>query len=75
MAKISCFFDGCCEPVNPGGTASYGAVIFIAGKRVWECSELFIPVVGRPSDNMTPLAKDNCWWRKMRPRLKAVGLE
>src|SRR5262249_37593981 len=28
-----------------------------------------------PSDNMTPLSKDNCWWRKIRPRLKAIGLE
>lgn len=22
------FFDGCCEPANPGGTAGYGAVIY-----------------------------------------------
>lgn len=22
------YFDGACEPVNPGGTASYGAAIY-----------------------------------------------
>ncbi len=28
-----------------------------------------------PSERMTPLSKDNCWWRNMRPALQAVGLE
>jgi integrase len=28
-----------------------------------------------PSERMTPLSKDNCWWRNMRPALKAVGLQ
>lgn len=32
------FFDGCCEPRNPGGTAGYGAVIFKDDERVWEFS-------------------------------------
>lgn len=27
-----------------------------------------------PSENMTPLAKDNCWRRSMQPKLKEVGL-
>src|SRR5690348_637142 len=35
------YFDGACEPVNPGGTASYGAVIFRDCKRIWECSEIY----------------------------------
>lgn len=26
--RFTVFFDGCCEPKNPGGTAGYGAVIF-----------------------------------------------
>lgn len=26
--RFTAFFDGCCEPINPGGTAGYGAVIF-----------------------------------------------
>jgi ribonuclease HI len=32
------FFDGCCEPVNPGGYASYGAVILKDGKPIWQDS-------------------------------------
>ena len=29
------FFDGCCEPRNPGGTAGYGAIIYRGDKEVW----------------------------------------
>lgn len=29
-------FDGCCEPRNPGGHASWGAVLLRDGKNVWE---------------------------------------
>lgn len=57
MPKISCFFDGCCEPVNPGGTASYGAVIFLDGKKVWECSELFVPIPGREKETSNNVAE------------------
>lgn len=32
LPGFTCFFDGCCEPVNPGGTAGYGAVIFHVSK-------------------------------------------
>jgi integrase len=28
-----------------------------------------------PSERMTPLSKDNWWWRTMRPALKKIGLE
>lgn len=41
-AAFTVFFDGCCEPVNPGGTAGYGYVIFegpvSAGERIDEHS-------------------------------------
>jgi ribonuclease HI len=40
---IKCFFDGCCEPKNPGGVAAYGVVIFKDGHRIWERSEIFYP--------------------------------
>jgi ribonuclease HI len=30
------FFDGACEPKNPGGIESYGAVIFENGEKIWE---------------------------------------
>jgi ribonuclease HI len=36
------YFDGACEPTNPGGTASYGALIFHAGEIIWECSEIYV---------------------------------
>jgi ribonuclease HI len=35
------YFDGACEPINPGGTASYGAVIYEDDEKVWECSEIY----------------------------------
>lgn len=38
MHKIEAVFDGCCEPKNPGGHASYGAVVYVDGKRVYENS-------------------------------------
>jgi ribonuclease HI len=43
---IKCFFDGACEPRNPGGTAAYGAVIIKDGHRIWEKSEIFYPKKG-----------------------------
>lgn len=42
-ARFICYFDGCCEPVNPGGTAGLGAVIFENGERVWEHSSMIPP--------------------------------
>lgn len=27
-ARFTVFFDGCCEPKNPGGTAGYGVAVF-----------------------------------------------
>jgi integrase len=27
-----------------------------------------------PSERMTPISKDNCWWRIMRPALERVGI-
>lgn len=38
------YFDGSCGPVNPGGIAGYGAIIFDSqGKFVWQCSEIYSP--------------------------------
>jgi len=44
---IKAYFDGCCEPINPGGTASYGAVVFEGNERIWEKSEIFVPKPGQ----------------------------
>src|ERR1700722_12348836 len=57
MKNVVCFFDGCCEPVNPGGTASYGAVVFVDDQRVWECSELFVPILGREKETSNNVAE------------------
>lgn len=48
---IRAFFDGCCEPKNPGGTAGYGAVIFDGPDRIWEHSD-FIPPAPTTSNNI-----------------------
>lgn len=55
--KIEAWFDGCCEPVNPGGTASYGAVVFINGKRVWDCSKIFFPEKGKERETSNNVAE------------------
>lgn len=55
--RFLAYFDGCCEPINPGGTASYGAVVFDRGQRVWECSELFLPQPGRERETSNNVAE------------------
>lgn len=35
---IEAFFDGCCEPVNPGGKGGYGIVIKSSGEIVFQLS-------------------------------------
>ena len=57
MKKLIAYFDGCCEPVNPGGTASFGAVIFEGKKRVWECSEIFFPQKGKEKETSNNVAE------------------
>lgn len=54
---IEAWFDGCCEPVNPGGTAAYGAVIIKDGQRVWSQSQIFVPVKGREKETSNNVAE------------------
>lgn len=54
---FTAYFDGCCEPTNPGGHASYGAVIYERGARVWECSELFVPTKGKETETSNNVAE------------------
>ncbi len=35
---IFCWYDGACEPVNPGGHAAWGAIIKAQSKVIWEGS-------------------------------------
>jgi len=50
------YFDGACEP-NPGGTATYGAVILHDRDRVWACSEVFCPEPGRERQTSNNVAE------------------
>lgn len=36
---IKVFYDGCCEPRNPGGNAGFGAVIFDEEEKIHEISK------------------------------------
>lgn len=45
------FFDGCTEPVNPGGTGGYGAVVMRGGKRLFKRSGL-VPAAPTNSNNV-----------------------
>lgn len=56
---IEAYFDGCCEPVNPGGTAAYGAVIFKDGQQVWSQSQIFFPQKGREKETSNNVAEYN----------------
>ena len=51
------YFDGACEPVNPGGTAAYGAVIMQDGQHIWECSELVNPEQGKEDQTSNNVAE------------------
>ncbi len=51
------FFDGACGPVNPGGTAAYGAVIMQTGQQVWAWSALFHPEPGNERETSNHLAE------------------
>lgn len=42
------YFDGACWPTNPGLIASYGALIFHDGNRIWECAQVYSPPRDRP---------------------------
>lgn len=37
--KITAYFDGCCEPTNPGGNMGFGAVIYIDGVEKFNLSK------------------------------------
>jgi ribonuclease HI len=51
------YFDGACEPVNPGGTASFGVAIFQAGEPVWESSEIYRPQPGHEKETLNNVAE------------------
>ena len=54
---IEVYFDGACEPVNPGGHAAYGLVIFRDGLMIHEDSKLFVPLKGREKKTSNNVAE------------------
>lgn len=47
------YFDGACEPINPGGTAAYGAIILRDGRELWSTSQIYEPeIAGATSNNV-----------------------
>jgi ribonuclease HI len=51
------FFDGACEPINPGGTASYGAIVYRRKRVIWECSAVYDPPEGRRRETTNNVAE------------------
>lgn len=51
LSGFRAYFDGCCEPKNPGGTAGYGAVIYRGAEQVWTHSGM-IPPAPTTSNNV-----------------------
>jgi ribonuclease HI len=54
---IKVYFDGACEPKNPGGTASFGVVILKGKKRIYEASDIFKPVKGKEKETSNNVAE------------------
>lgn len=54
---ITAYFDGACEPVNPGGWASFGAVVYKDDSELWTCSKLFVPIKGREKETSNNVAE------------------
>ncbi len=57
MNTIHAFFDGCCEPINPGGTASYGVVILRGKEVIHKASEIFYPIKGHERETSNNVAE------------------
>lgn len=38
LKNVVCYFDGCCEPRNPGGNMGMGACVYVDEKKVYEKS-------------------------------------
>lgn len=49
--------DAVSEPINPGGTAAFGAVVLRDGERLWECSRIFRPQPGRERETSNNVAE------------------
>lgn len=44
MKRVVCFFDGCCEPKNPGGAMGTGSIVKVDGDIVFSKSSFYSAV-------------------------------
>jgi len=51
------FFDGACEPINPGGNATYGYVVFENDKIIRRTSGRYKPPTGRERETTNNIAE------------------
>jgi ribonuclease HI len=54
--KFVCYFDGACEPINPGGTMSFGSIVTENGQVVWYSAGHSGPESGMTSNNLAEYA-------------------
>ncbi len=60
--SIRAYFDGACEPINPGGTIGFGAVIFdYAGHEIWHASGISRPNDGPQQTSSNVAEYPRCW--------------
>jgi ribonuclease HI len=55
--RFKAYFDGACSPTNPGGTAAFGAYVIEGKERIWQCSEVYKPPVGREKETTNNIAE------------------
>jgi len=56
MRMFIAYFDGCCEPVNPGGAMGFGTVVTENGQVVWWLARHSGPEGGMTSNNLAEYA-------------------
>jgi ribonuclease HI len=56
MRKFVAYFDGCCEPVNPGGTMGFGGIVTEDGRVVWYSAGHSGPEGGMTPNNLAEYA-------------------
>lgn len=55
MRKFTAYFDGACEPKNPGGTPSFGALVMENGVVIWEIARVH-EMTGESTSNVAEYA-------------------
>src|SRR5438270_9253305 len=64
--KYVAYFAGACEPRNPGGTATYGAVIYKDDKVVWNSSEIYRTEPGHERETSNHVAEYQAFLELMK---------